>query len=349
MAEEDNSSCSSSSNSIAVLSCCGYAEGMAYKLCDDVLEKLRTNDPDITSINLPPSDDEMLNVHLLSLLLNKELCEKAGILIGSNTQLDSLYIDMGTIDGADENFEQYEHSENFDRFLLWVADNRSITRLHLGLCPDNSNAIEIMTPLFENNAITELSFNNCGSTHTKLLAKSLQRTNDWRTLKRFSVKGTRGQDAMNDYEVSTLIITFADHHCLEKLALEWTTIDGRSILALSDMLINSNCHLKELELEYNEFHDAYFSVFAMGILINNTLEKLNLKGSEYVSSEGWVNFFSILRPNKLSSISAQCLENIRASEVITEEGWTSFYNSTIPANMDTLQTLCLENNDIDDR
>lgn len=154
---------------------------------------------------------------------------------------------------------------------------------------------------------------------------------------------------MDDYAVSTLITTLYSHHCLEKLSLEWTTTsDGHSILCLSDMLLNSNCHLKELELEYNEFHVAYFSVFAMGILINDTLEKLNLKGSEYVSSVGWVNFFSILRPNKLSSTSAQCLENIRASEVITEEGWTSFYNSTIPANMDTLQTLCLENNDIDD-
>lgn len=185
MAEDEHSSCGSSSRSVTVLSCCGFGEdGVAYKLCDEVLEKLRTNDPEITSICLPPSEDEMLNVHLLALLQNKELCEKAGILIGGNTQLDSLYIDMGTIDGADENYEQYEHSENFDRFLLWVSDNRSITKLHLGLCPDNSNAIGIMKPLFENNAITELSFNNCSNTHTKLLAKSLQRSNEWRTLKR---------------------------------------------------------------------------------------------------------------------------------------------------------------------
>jgi hypothetical protein len=313
-----------------------------------VLEELSINDPNLTSLNL--CEDYQVN-DLLYLLERKELCVKAGNLIGGNTYLSSLYINNGS-DDYGENDEKYqrimnEHSENYNEFLRGVANNRSITKLDLGYLPDNSDAVEILGPLFKNSALTAISFENCTGVQTIHLASFLSRRIVQGTLKHLCLEGTRGEGPMNDY-TAKLIKVLNKSHSLETLTLNWTTINERSSRRISNMLRNPSCTLRELTLEYNLFNNESLSVFANGLLENSTLERLNLKGSENVSAEGWVNFFGILRPTKLRSLSNLCLDNLKGSELLSNEGLTNFYNSLQPSKMGALHTIHLGSNSIND-
>ena len=306
-----------------------------------VLEKLKSNDPNLTSLNL--CEDHQVN-DLLHLLERKELCVKTGKLIGSNTHLSSLYINNES-DDYGENDEKYqrvmnEHSENYIEFLRGVANNRSLTTLDLGYIPDSSDAVEILGPLFKNSALTSISFGNCTGVQTIHLASFLRRSMEG-TLKHLRLEGTRGEGSMDDY-TAKLIKTLDKSHSLETLALNWTTMNERSSNRLSNMLRNPSCTLKELTLEANEFNNESFSIFANGILENSTLKMLNLKQSEHVTAEGWVNFFRILRPTKLRSLSNLCLDNLKEGEEIT-----NFYNIS-SSKMGALHTICLKGNNIND-
>ena len=303
-----------------------------YILSGKALEKLQSNDPKLTSINL---GEEFQVECLRHLLESKELCVKAGKFIGNNTHLKSLYI---PVEGCQDMMN--EHSENFHKFLMGVANNRSITKLNLGYLPDESDAVKILQPLFMNNALTAISFENCNNTHIKLLASSLSRINNERgTLKHLRLDGTREGDAVDDLSTPKLIKTLGKyHHCLETFDSNWTTINERSSRALSNMLRNDDCTLKELTLEANEFDDESFSVFAGGLLENSTLKILNLKRSEYVSAEGWVNFFNILRPAEMGALHTLCLDNNN----INDEGVAIF--AEIFANNNTLKKLSLSQN-----
>jgi len=302
-----------------------------YKM---ILKRLQINDTKLTSFN----DD------LLYLLERKELCIEAGNLIGSNTHLSSLNINNESDDDDDTSYQRVmnENSEIYDEFLKGVANNRSITELYLGYLPDVSDAVEILEPMFQNSSLKAISFENCIGTHIKLLASSLRHNNERGTLKHLSLDGTAHRPAITDCYAANLIRTLCKYHCLETFTLNWTTINERSSRALSDMLRNDNCTLKELTLEANEFDDESFSVFANGILENSTLKMLNLKRTERVSAEGWVNFFRILRPTKLRSLSNLCLDNLKGSEEIT-----NCYNIS-SSKMGALHTICLKGNNIND-
>ena len=308
-----------------------FYEGTGYILSGKALEKLRSNDPKLTSINL---GEEFQVECLCHLLTTKELCVKAGNFIGSNTHLDSLLI---PVEGCQVMMNDY--SENYSEFLRGVANNRSLTVLDLGYLPDDSDAVHILGQLFRNSALTELSFENCNGHHIYLLASSLSRTNNERgTLKHLSLDGTREANPIEDYNSAKLIKTLTKYHCLETFTLKWTTINERSSRRISSMLSNPNCTLKELTLEYNEFNDESFSVFANGMLENSTLQMLNLKGSEHVSAEGWVNFFGTLRPAKMGTLHTICLDNNN----INDEGVAIF--AEIFANNNTLKKLSLSQN-----
>ena len=303
-----------------------------YKM---VLERLQINDPKLTSFN----------DNLLYLLERKELCVEAGNLIGSNTHLSSLNINNDSDDDDDTSYQRVmnENSENYREFLRGVANNRSITILDLGYIPDRSGAAKILEPMFQNSSLNKaISFENCTGPRINLLASSLRTNNERGTLKHLCLDGTRGEGPIEDRSAANLIRTLCKYHCLETFTLNWTTINARSSRALSSMLSNPNCTLKELTLEANLFDDESFSVFANGILENSTLKMVNLKQTERVSAEGWVNFFRILRPAKLRSLSNLCLDNLKGSEEIT-----NCYNIS-SSKMGALHTICLCGNNIND-
>ena len=97
-------------------------------------------------------------------------------------------------------------------------------------------------------------------------------------------------------------------------------------------------HSKKLTLEDNEFDDESLSVLAEGILENGPLEKLNLKGSAFVSGDGWTNFFNILRPAKLGALHTLFLENNNINDEAVVE------LSHVFANNNTLKKLSLSLN-----
>jgi len=314
----------------------------AYELSDEVLERIKSNDPKLTSIKLGAFNNthHALPQKFLSLLHNKDLCDEAGILIGSNTHLDELYINIHMrSDDDDENYDYDDLAENYDEFLKGVANTKSLTTLDLGYCPAKSNAIHILAPLIEKGALESISIQNCTGDHNKLLASLLSKTNNERgTLKHISLDGTRGDDSISDYYTVDLIGTLSRYHSsLESLTLNYTTIEDTS-RALSSMLSNPSCTLKKLTLEENEFDDESLSVLAKGLLENGTLEELNLKGSEHVSAEGWVNFFRILQPAKLGALHTLFLEKNN----ITDEAVVEL--TQVFANNNTLKRLNLSLN-----
>jgi len=302
-----------------------------YELSDEVLERIKSNDHKLTSLKLLGSSTT--NTHheseLLSLLRSRELCEKAGALIGSNTHLNELYID--TEDDIDRGLE-----ENFDKFLMGVANNRSLTKLNLGYVSDGPNVIKVLKPLFENCALTTISFENCTSTQTWYLSSFLSKknNNERGTLKHLSLDGTRGDNPIDDYDAAILITTLGMYHCIETLTLNWTTINEKSSNALSNMLSNPNCTLKELTLEYNEFDDEQVSTFAEGILGNNKLGMMNLRGSNAITSDGWKRFFNILRPATLGALHTLCLDKNNIDDEVVTIFMEVFANNNILKELD---------------
>ena len=220
----------------------------AYELSDEVLERIKSNDHKLTSLKLGASNDtpHALPVKFLSLLHNKNLCNETGILIGSNTNLDELYINIHIRSGADdENYDFDELAGNYDEFLKGVANNRSLTALHLGYCPTKSNAIQILAQQFEKGALGSISFENCNGTHIKLLYSSLIRKNNEReTLKHLTLDGTRGGNAIVDCYAAGLIGTLSRYYSLESLTLNWTLINSETSRALSNMLRDDSCTLR---------------------------------------------------------------------------------------------------------
>jgi len=314
----------------------------AHELSDEVLERIKSNDPKLTSLKLGAFNNthHALPQKLLSLLHNKDLCDEAGILIGSNTHLNELYINIHMrSDDDDENYDYDDLAENYDEFLRGVANNRSLTVLDLGYCPAKSNAIHILAPLIEKGTPKSISIQNCTGDHIKLLASLFRTNNEQRgTLKNISLDGTRGGNAISDYYTLDLIRTLSRYHSLESLILNWTIINAETSRALSNMLRDDSCTLKKLTLEENEFDDESLSVLAEGLLENSSLEELNLLGSEHVSAEGWVNFFRILRPAKLGALHTLCLERNH----ITDEAVVEMTH--VFANNNTLKRLNLSLN-----
>ena len=311
----------------------------AFELSDEVLERIDNNDPKLTSLKLGAFNNthHALPQKFLTLLQNGDLCGNAGTLIGSNTYLDELYINSH-IWSEDENYE-YDLVENYDKFLKGVANNKSITALHLGYLPEESEAVDILKPLFKNSVVTAISFENCNTSHIRLLYSSLTTKSIERgTLKHLTLDGTRGGDAIVDCDAAGLIGTLDKSHSLESLTLNWTIINAETSRALSNMLRDDSCTLKKLTLEENEFDDESLSVLAEGILEHSSLEELNLKGCEHVSAEGWVNFFRILRPANLGALHTLCLEKNN----ITDEAVVELTN--LFANSNTLKKLNLSLN-----
>jgi len=309
----------------------------AYELSDEVLERIENSDHNLKSLKLRASNTQQ---ELLSLLrTDKEMCEKAGNLIGNNTHLDELYVNIHMRSDDEENYDYDDIAENYDEFLKGVANNRSLTVLDLGYIPDRSEAIPLLAPLFgKKGALKSFSFENCNFVQTVLLTTFLSRTIDDRgTLKHLSLVGTWGEGSMNDH-AGNLIKTLNKSHNIETLTLNWTTINADTSLALSNMLKNPSCTLKKLTLEDNEFDEEDVAVLAEGILENSTLEELNLKGSEHVTGDGWVNFFNILRPAKLGELHTLCLESNNINDEALDE------LSRVFANNDTLKKLSLSDN-----
>ena len=300
-----------------------------YELSDEVLERIKSNDHKLTSLKLLGSTNNTHEPELLSLLRNRELCEKAGTLIGSNTHLSELHID--TEDDIDRGLE-----ENFDKFLMGVANNRSLTKLNLGYVSDGPNVIRVLKPLFNNCALTTISFENCTSTQTWYLSSFLskKKNNERGTLKHLSLDGTRGDHPIDDYNASYLITTLSRYHCIETLTLNFTTINERSSHALSNMLRDESCTLKELTLEYNEFDDEESPIIAEGIRGNSTLETLNLRGSNAVTSDGWKHFFNILRPATLGALHTLCLDKNNINDEVVTIFMEVFANNNILKELD---------------
>ena len=296
----------------------------AYELSDRVIERIKNDTVD--SMSLGGGD-------LSSLIENRERCENIGALIGSNTHLKSLSINhLWSVSG--------DTKQNFDIFLQGVANNTSITTLDLGVCRDASiNVVEILTPIFENNAMETIKFMNCNSTRSQQLAKALLGRSESKLKGLHLVGSTIGSnpDHMND-AVGAILVTILDNmDCLEKLTLDRSAFDKRTCLALKCMLTNPNCKLKELSLQHNEISSEGFSI--LGSIKNKTLEKLNLKASNRVSSGGWKHFFSMLKPNKLGALRILHLDK---NSNMSDEGVTAL--SKAFSGSTTLEELYLRGN-----
>lgn len=295
-----------------------------------ILERIKNNSPKLTSIQLERDA-------LLSLLESREMCEKLGSLIGSNTQLRSLNIDTDS-----EFYGAYDDDNlvnNYDIFLRGVANSKTITKLRLGLfCPDSSDAIEILAPIFENDSVSIISFGNCSGERIGLLTYYLTTHGHGKgTLGELSLRGTE-EDAITDEDAANIIGAFKNHHRVEKLTLDYTILNEKTSSKLSDMLDNPSCRLKNLSLQFNEMNDNGFSIFANGLLGNGSLVNLDLTGSEYVSAEGWVNFFGILRSAKLGALHTIRLD----SNNINDEGVAIF--AEVFSNNNNLKKLYLSRN-----
>jgi len=229
-----------------------------------------------------------------------------------------------------------ENIGNYLEFLQMVARNQSITKLKLGGLVDpacKSNAIEILAPMFKK--VSDIAIDDCTDMDVQQLSTAL--CNVDYTLTKLWICGTN-DNAVSDDAAAHLVYALVNHHFVENLTLDYTLITKRTCLALSKMLGNSHCYLKNLCLGENEIEDSDIPTLASGIAKNNTLELLSLNGSDEISSDGWVNFFNTLQPAKLGSLSTLYLDD----NSINDLGLTALSHTF--ANNSTLQHIYLRRN-----
>jgi len=311
-----------------------------------ILEGIRDNNPTVTSLELQGED-------LFTLLENHRdeigasvFCKKVGDWIANNTHLRELAINVNSI-------RHGIHSSSWDtlprrignyhKFLMGVAQNKSISQLKLRgfvntAC--NSIAIRVLAPLFNNKRICKVSVDDCSDRVLQQLSSVLydvlmnMSNKPEYTLKELKLHGTN-DDFITDHAAASLITILSDLHCVETLTLNYTTINEGSSHALSHMLKEPDCTLKELTLEENEFNDEKSVILAEGIRINSTLETLNLRRSDEITGDGWTSFFNILRPAKLGALSVLYL----CDNNINDEAAAAL--SHVFTNNNTLQNLFL--------
>jgi len=304
---------------------------ISNKLTEGSCQRIKNNDPIQTCLEIDFGD-----------IRDRGDLPELGRLIGENTNLTDLRLlsdcNVDGVSWGDDDIIQ--PNENYDDLCRGISNNRSITTLSLGPCFDNSNAVEILTPLFVNNRLSVLNIGLCTNKRARQLSSALARCEN-PSLTSVFINGSTAH-ALGDKKGKDLI-NVLNRHCLQKLTLKWTLVDRLSTIALQDMLGGPGCKLKTLTLGSTELDDTSLSFLAKGLARNNNgLEELNLKElSEHITDSGWHNFFFLLRHGNLTLKKLDLADNN-----IGNRGAVGLINAF--ASNNKVENLILNNNDIGD-
>ena len=279
---------------------------------DDLLDRVESNDPSLTSVRIstliliPNNDDD----HLAQ---NYDRLDRMSVTIGRNTQLKALMFD-----GYRVRLGEAQATSLF----RGIACNQSIKRLHFKYCDEYlENICRILTPLFKNNQVERIHIGHCHLKYEYLrfLTTSLEGFN---SLKEFALENARILQHDPQEATRELMQYLSGHSGLRKLDLSNTEVGKLGCSVLVDLLRNPTIKLRVLNLARNNLGDAEAAVLASGMARNTSLKEINLSNNRSITEVGWQALLDALSTsscrlekltleyNHINDAAAQSLSNV---------------------------------------
>jgi hypothetical protein len=250
---------------------------------EDIFQLLLDNDPRVTCVCVDSSTD----------------LELAGASISRSIHLRCL--EMIQMDMEDEDILDIEELLTFFR---GVAENRSIEHFsinEMGFDETELNTVaavavvEILSPFFalnRNIRCIELMYTDFLIGTPSLVSALVSASSEWR-LERIDLKYSN----IGDEGVRDLIVAFNSSPglCfLSEIYLKGNRIGQLGCTAIGKLLENSECIVRNLELEHNELDDSCIANLVNSFIRNSTLKYLSLRRQKYVTPKGWCVFLAYL-------------------------------------------------------
>jgi len=220
-------------------------------------------------------------------------------------------------------------------FIMGLNNNRSITSLYFGSMELLDGKIFTMLgPFFENSfSLSYLKVSDCqleddgwrllalaiGSSKSKSLRNVVLAEND-----------------ISDEVLVDIITALSMHPQLQEIDLSCNRLYKNGCNALATLLQNSVTQLQNLDLGDNELDDESISALVPALKNCSQLHTLRLSRNELITSSGWQQLASILKPSTSKLIRVHLLGNN-----IDDDALVAFASSLV--NNRTLTTLNINN------
>lgn len=248
------------------------------KLKRKTLNKIKLNDPDITSFEV-----ELTGEYVQSIDWSTK-----GNVFGDNTQLKKVEI-------ISDQTEDQSTLRKIKSFCTGLANNRSIEAFGIRDSELSYNIFSTLQPLLIHTNLIRIDIyeSEIGDENTHLLALALEKRSNKRSLEvlRLNVCDMGGEHAVGE-----LIKALEGYENLTKLYLHDCGLGGRQcFVSLANILLRPNCRLKTLELAYNNIGRPQ-NILAKALSKNTSLKYLNF-GRTGVDNEEAIGYCNALVKN----------------------------------------------------
>ena len=249
---------------------------------DDLLRRIRENDPDITELE----EDEIDDVEDMT----DEDWEQLGRDIANNTHLEDIMLCGGVLN---------DHKMSF--LFRGLTRSSSIDGLHLADNGLSAAAIPSMVPFLQNaNNLKVLDLG--GETRGNLQSEGFNIL--FRALRDCPIERLWCQNC--GIESIVIDIEHIPRH-LKELNLHWNNINADGCRGLAKLLQVGDAALTDLSLEGNKIDDDGVEILVNALQSNSTLERLGLKGNDGISKQGKIMLLKLV--NDISSIETTLQSN----------------------------------------
>ena len=322
------------------------------------VERLLANDPDVAGLTISDTDDFM-DLDMTDETDQQYKLAVIGRAISKNTHLRELAINR--------------HRHGLKCFFNLLARNRSIEHLTINMVkPADADVdiISILAPFFEHNTnlrCIEIQYTTIACNASTFLS-ALSKSGTSR-LERLCLQSTYFQDIKAAALFNALNQFIPGLRNLVDLDLGSNKIQRQGYMALSSLLMNSECRVHSLSLSHNQLDIESIGSLIEGLARNKYLKTLLIPYC-YLGSTGWLIFMAFLSSPSCSlenieihdeNINDQCAatlgNSLAVNEVmkslqiycrhITPTGWRHFFKF-LQSPTTTLVDLTLNSPDIND-
>ena len=266
------------------------------------------------------NDPSLLRIYIgfVNALLNDSDLTRFGAIIGGNTHLEELAIDI--LD-PNPNPNLRSPSEGGLNFFDGLALNRSIKKLSLSSSPFDSEQGAGMLPMFlpffmfpmflpffqNNRAFEHLEISNSYYDPTHWLAPTL---GQFDSLKEFHLEGKDPDITSDCYD---LLQALQRHVGLEKLNITQIPVGGNGLETLANLLQNPRSNLTVLGLRRTRIGDEGANILLRGLNGNAKLKEVDLGFNPDITEAGWRAIFACFQMPTFS-LEKLCLRGSHISD-----------------------------------
>lgn len=265
------------------------------------------------------------------------------------------------------------HRHGLKSFFTWIVRNRSIEHLtidQIDLSDEDVDIFSIIAPFIEHNVnlrCIEINLTRLGRISSVISALSQCGTN---RLERLCLHGNSiGDEGAAD--LINALTSMPGLHTLVDLELGCNGVGRQGLVALSVLLMHSDCRVHSLALSFNRIDMDCIGILIRGLVKNTSLKTLDICEQQLLDATGWLILMAFVSSPSCSlenidmtdeKISNECVATLGASlavnkimkslrigcNEITPTGWQDFFQF-LKAPTSTLMDLELTGrNTIDD-